>query len=104
MGVPKWECLSGSAEVGVHGFPRSKGHFGLSSRARFTAARAMSKSGLFGPVKEMSRVAPIISFNPCVAARVRTAMSVRGRRVGAASARAFGDCFVVGAWVGGRTM
>ncbi len=73
--------------MGVHAWLSEVGRFGLSSRARFTAARAMSKSGLFGPVKEMSRDAPIISFNPCVAARVRTAMSVRGRRVVGAGIR-----------------
>ncbi len=51
------------------------------------AAWAMSKSGLFGPVKEMSKDAPIISLKPCVAGmrahRRDCAWSVRGRRVGA---------------------
>ncbi len=65
------------------------------------AARAMSKSGLFGPVKEMSKDAPIISLKPCVAAtRAYSrawAWSVRGRRVGA------GIGLLVCRWcVGGR--
>jgi hypothetical protein len=87
VGVPKWERLSGSAEVGVHARLSEVGHFGRSSRGPVYCGTGHVEERAFRPGEGDEQRRAHHKFQPLRGGTRAyshvSAWSVRGRRVGA---------------------